>query len=390
MAGTPILMPKLGLTMTEGLLSSWAVKTGDAVKAGDILFVVETDKIANEVEARDAGTILTLDIAEGETVAVGTVLATWTGPSSGVEVERLEPPIAAVPAAMPSPVAPAGSERVLATPLARRMARTAGVSLDGIAGSGPRGRIKAVDVTRHGAAPASALPTQSTAGTRRPATSIERTVARRLTESKQTIPHFYVLADVDVTALLHLRQELNATGSKTKISVNHCIVAASARGLAAMPEFNAVWQEGEIVQFSEIDIGIAVDTPRGLLVPVLRNLGGLPLPLLATRSDGLVARAREGRIDTADMTGGALTISNVGMYGASFLVPIINPGQSAILGVGATKSVFRPDSKGLPELRTQIGLVLSCDHRIHDGVRAAMLLDHIVKALESPLRLIMP
>jgi pyruvate dehydrogenase E2 component (dihydrolipoamide acetyltransferase) len=399
-------MPKLGLTMTEGTLSAWSVKAGDMVKAGDILFVVETDKIANEVEARDDGTILTIEVAAGETVPVGGVLAIWTGPSLGAnpdeEMQAGLPPLPVVSASIPAieaeaPASPpaAGDGRHRSTPLARRMAREAGIDLSEVRGGGPRGRIKAADVERYCATSRAPIPVVShharaASETRRPATSIERTIARRLTESKQTIPHFYVLADADVSALLDLRKQLNATGPKAKISVNHCIVAAAARALQAVPELNAIWQEGEIVQFAGIDIGVAVDSPRGLLVPVLRDLGGLLLPLLAERADLLVARARDGKLDGPDMAGGALTVSNVGMYGASFLVPIINPGQSAILGVGAPRQVFRPDVDGKPALRTEIGLVLSCDHRTHDGVRAAMLLDAIVKVLENPLRLLMP
>lgn len=396
MASNPILMPKLGLTMIEGLLSSWLVKPGDRVAAGDVLFVVETDKIANDVEARDTGTILTIDVAEGDTVAVGTVLATWTGAGTAADAD-VAPPLPCSPEPMLCPPAvERATSRIVATPLARRLARETGTELNTICGTGPRGRIKAVDVRGRSAArvPAPARhpsPEPAAAeGTSRPATSIERVVARRLIESKQTIPHFYVLADADVTAVLALRKELNALGDGARISVNHCIITAAARGLAAIPKLNAIWRDGDMLTLSDIDIGVAVDSPRGLLLPVLRGVCGLPLPLVAKRADALVARARDGRLAQDDLVGGALSVSNVGMYGASFLVPIINPGQSAILGVGAPKQVFRPNAEGLPALRQEIGLALACDHRVHDGVGAAKLLDQIVKALETPLRLLLP
>jgi pyruvate dehydrogenase E2 component (dihydrolipoamide acetyltransferase) len=412
-------MPKLGLTMEEGLVASWSVKAGDTVKPGDLLFVVETDKIANEVEARDAGTIVEIKVAEGETVPVGAVLATWTGPASGsnavVGPETDAAPLSAAPVAevavaqtvavstaTAAVVGPGAliSGRLLSTPLARRLARNLAIPLDGVAGSGPRGRIKAVDVERHHATAAAApraapAPVATDTGvpagrTIRTATSIEKTVARRLTESKQTIPHFYVLADADVTDLLALRVSLNATAPVVRISVNHCIVTAVARALVDMPEMNAVWEDGTIATVNGIDVGIAVDSPRGLLVPMLRNIGGIPLPLIAQQADAAVTRARDGKLASPDLTGGVISVSNVGMFGAGFLVPIINPGQSAILGVGASKKVFRPDADGQPVLREEVGLVLSCDHRIHDGVRAARFLDKIVQALQSPLRLLMP
>jgi pyruvate dehydrogenase E2 component (dihydrolipoamide acetyltransferase) len=411
MVDARILMPKLGLTMTEGLISAWSVKVGDAVKAGDILFVVETDKIANEVEAAAEGVITALLVAEGETVPVGTPVASWTGHSADADCvppdvaptgSTSQPTVTAagLPYEMPPKVLESNG-RLLATPLARRMAKHAAIDLSGLTGSGPRGRIKAADVT--GAIiSAKALPPASTpiptappatglhGETVRPLSPIERVVAKRLTEAKQSIPHFYVFSDADVTALLKLRKELNTSGSRVKISVNHCITAAIAKSLAKMPEMNAVWRDGQIISRESIDIGIAVDTPRGLMVPVLRGLNDTTLPIIAGRADELVARARDGKLGGADLEGGAISLSNIGMYGASFLVPIINPGQSAILGVGAPKKVFRPDQEDKPVLCEELGLVLSCDHRLFDGVRAAVLLDHIRQALENPLRLLMP
>lgn len=377
-------MPKLGLTMTEGLLASWNVKPGDEVRPGDVLFVVETEKIATEVEAQAEGRIQSLEVEPGRTVPVGAVVATWTGPAAAAGVAEGE-------AAERTRAAPS-TGRIVATPLARRLARQQRIDLARLRGSGPNGRIKAADVEsalRAGAAeakpPASAR--RSAEAGRRPATPMEKIVARRLAAAKQTIPHFYVLAEADVSFLLRVRAELNADGKATRISVNHFVVAAVGRALAEMPEMNAVWQDDEIVTPAGTDVGIAVDSERGLIAPVLRDAGAMSLDALAAAATALVERARQGRLAPADLEGGAISVSNVGMHGASHLVPIVNPGQSAILGVGAVKPVFRPNAAGAPELRQEMGLVLSCDHRVFDGVRAARFLDRITRFLEAPLSL---
>lgn len=404
-------MPKLGLTMTEGLLASWNVKPGDTVKKGDVLFVVETEKIANEVEAQADGRIEEIAVSEGATVPVGAVVARWTGPSEIAEAgaEGQAPPAAPAAPQARAPAPADTAERIIATPLARRLARDAGFDLASVAGSGPRGRIKAADVEAaleaevgkpaeraqaKPPAPAEAKPAPPpsspppAAATRRPATSVEKVVARRLTASKQAIPHFYVLAEADLTAALTLRQELNAIGGFARISVNHLVVAAVGRALVRAPEMNVLWRDEEVVTLPDPDVGIAVDTPRGLLVPVLRNAGAITLDAVAKGAADLVERAREGRLRAEDVQGGAISVSNVGMFGASYLAPIIDPDQSAILGVGALKPVFRPDANGVPVLRQEVGLVLSCDHRVFDGVKAARFLDHVKTLLEQPLLLL--
>lgn len=384
-------MPKLGLTMTEGLLASWNVKPGDAVRPGDVLFVVETEKIATEVEAQAEGRIQSLEVEPGETVPVGAVVATWTGPAAAAGVAA-DGEAAGSTEKADAPGGPRSAGRIVATPLARRLARQQRIDLARLRGSGPNGRIKAADVEsalRSGAAearqPASAR--SAAAAGRRSATPMEKIVARRLVAAKQTIPHFYVLAEADVTFLLRVREELNAGGKATRISVNHFVVAAVGRALAEMPEMNTVWQDDEIVTPASTDVGIAIDTERGLIAPVLRDAGAMSLYALAAAAAALVERARQGRLAPADLEGGAISVSNVGMHGASHLVPIVNPGQSAILGVGAVKPVFRPNAAGAPELRQEMGLVLSCDHRVFDGVRAARFLDRITRFLEAPLSL---
>ena len=206
--------------------------------------------------------------------------------------------------------------------------------------------------------------------------------------SKRDIPHFYVQAEADVTGLLDFRDKMNRDPTATRLTLTHFVVAAVARALAEAPESNSVWRDGEIILFDEIDIGLAVDTERGLVAPVLRGVDRLGLDALASTAMRLVRTARDGRLVLGDMEGGAITVSNVGMFGVSQLAAIINPGQSAILGVGAVRPTFRPDETGAPKLCQELGLVLSADHRVWDGVRAARFLDSIVRRLEHPLRLL--
>ena len=376
---SPIVMPKLGLTMTEGTVASWQVAPGDDVNVGDVLFVVETEKAANEILAETAGRIGEILVAEGRTAPVGAALATWS----------------ACPQHRPAPAA-----RVIATPLARKNAVEIGLDLKTIAGTGPNSRIKAIDVATARAAalkPTSPAPVVEQdapespapiAEKRRSVRTVEETAARRLSESKRDTPHFYVLAESDVTALLEFRSKLNRDATALRLTLTHFVIAAVARALAEAPDGNSVWNEGEIVGFDTIDVGVAVDTPRGLVAPVLRDVGRLGLDALANKATLLVQSAREGRLRPDDMAGGAITVSNVGMFGASRIVPIISPGQSAILGVGAVRPAFRPDRAGAPKLCQELGLALSADHRVWDGVTAARFLDLIVQRLEQPLLLL--
>ncbi|WP_298361927.1 dihydrolipoamide acetyltransferase family protein [uncultured Bradyrhizobium sp.] len=396
-ATSAIVMPKLGLTMTEGVVASWRVGPGDQVRGGDVLFVVETEKIATEVEAQGDGRIESIEVLEGATVPVGTVVATWTG--KGVvqlgEDDRSAPvPAADRPAPQGARPLAASGGRIIATPLARRLARKAGIPLATVTGTGPRGRIKARDVETAMAAQSAAVrsiapPSEPVAaGDRRDASALEKTVARRMTEAKQAIPHFYVLAEADVTGLLKLRDELNAMEGFARISINHLVLAAVGRALLRMPDVNVVWADDAFVQLTGSDVGMAVDTGRGLFAPVIRDAGILPLDALAGAANAIAERAKAGELLAGDLAGGAIAVSNVGMYGASHLVPIINPGQSAILGVAGIKQVFRPDANEQPVLRREIGLVLSCDHRVLNGVAAARFLDCITGILQNPLNLL--
>lgn len=389
-----ILMPKLGLTMTEGVLASWAVQPGQSVKTGDLLFVVETDKIATDVEADRDGVIETILAAAGETVPVGAPVARWTGARqaapAAMDLNQPAPSVEkkaslSVPS-MPAPMVTAPANRRTSTPLARKLAKLNDIDWQALAGSGPGGRVKAQDV-QAAIARRTDYARADSDGVRK-LSPLQSSAARRLTEAKRDIPHFYVLAEADVTALATVRDLIKTENPSLKITYTHFFLLAMSRALMRMPDFNVRWCDDGIVGQDAIDIGVAVDTPRGLLAPVLRDVGSLSLSRLASKLDELLARAHAGNLTADELEGGALSLSNVGMLGASYLVPIINPGQSAILGVGKIKPCYRPDKNGLPELRQEVGLTLSCDHRVHDGAAAARFLQEIVSLIERPMVLL--
>lgn len=395
-----LTMPKLGLTMTEGVITEWRAAQGTQVHKGDIVFVVETDKIATDIEAPSDGEIVEILAGEGATVPVGEAVARWTGVGTADDTRSAdassapEPGAEAPDAGVTDPdrrdrIANQESTRVLATPLARRLAQQAELDLAEVAGTGPHGRIKAEDVRRHRAArpaehPVGDAPRQ--APRVEPVPALQQTAARRVLEAKTTIPHFYVSREAEISELTAFRRQLTELIGQ-KISLNDCIVVALARALNELPECNRVWRDGEYVSYPTTDIGIAVQTERGLLVPVVRDLGLLPLDQAARRIGTVLTRARDGKFTADDLTGGTASVSNVGMFGATSLTPIVNPGQSSILGVGDMREVFRPDADGKPELRRELSLVLAADHRVLDGVDGARVLARITHYLENPLLL---
>lgn len=413
-----ILMPKLGLTMTEGVIAEWKIAPGDSVKAGDVIYIVETDKISNEIEASEDAIVEALLVREGDVVPVGAVVATFVS-EGGTAAESPPPPPASAPqpdeivaaptVAAPIATAPGSEGRIIATPLARRMAADAGIAIGSVKGGGPRGRIMADDVSAAArgrapgpavrpapaAAPASAVPAPSPApppgserGVVRPIGQFQKVTARRLTEAKRDIPHFYVFAEADVTELLALRTRLNADAGFARLTVNHFLITAVARALAAVPEANIVWVEEGIFELARVDVGMAVEGPKGLVAPVLKDIGGCDVDAVAAAATALVERARAGRLSQAELQGGATSVSNVGMFGATGLIPIVNPGQSSILGVGRNRPAFLPDEQGQPRLRQILNLTLSCDHRVIDGALAARFLQSIQNGLEAPLTLL--
>ena len=362
-----LLLPKLGLTMTEGVMVEWLVQPGQAFEADQALFVVESEKAANEIPAEAAGTLLAIVADAGATLPCGAVIGYWDG------------------------------TRVPVTPLALRLAAQRGLDLRGVVGSGPRGRIRVRDLPEADSSVSANAPTKM--GGRdaildtplldelRAPTAMEATIAKRLTAAKQ-VPHFYLAVEAEVSALMDLRAQLNAAQSAQKFTLNHFVLAAVGRALAQMPQLNRVWTEAGIQTFAHSDVGMAVNTERGLLVPVLRSVGAKAVGDIARESREAIGKAQAGRLSAAEMAGGAITVSNAGMHQVSYMTSIINPGQAMILGVGSIREVFRPSKKGKPKLRREMGMVLSADHRVLDGVSALALLKHITDALENPLSLL--
>ena len=434
-----LVMPKFGLTMTEGLLSEWHVAPGAEFRAGDLLFTVETEKVANEIEAETDGKLAEVLVQAGETVPVGTPIARVENdgaPADDSAAPAARPstptsdPAAALPPAkiqgqghgqgkdtLDSPsarklmaehrldratVEPTGRDgrvmkedvlRVIATPLARRLAGIEGVDLNKVEGTGPKGRIKARDIETAAQARPPGQP--ATGDTAAQVTEItpdanRRATAQRVSAAKRDIPHFYLTHEADMVALSALRSDLNADGATQKVSVTHMLIRALGLALEEMPQMNRIWAGDRIIAFGRADIGMVVETPDGLRIPVVRNSGGTSLDDVANQANGLIERARTGSLASSDVGDGVISISNVGMFGASSLTPIINPPNAMILGVGAERAVFRPDANNAPALRRELTLTLACDHRIIDGADAARFLSAVVALLENPLRLLRP
>ncbi len=417
---TNILMPALSPTMTEGTLARWLKKEGDTIRAGDVIAEIETDKATMEVEAVDEGVLGRILVADGtEGVAVNAPIAVLVDKGeavpAGVAASAPAPVIAApVAVAAPvvqaaAPVAPTG-DRVVASPLAKRMAQQAGLSLAGVAGSGPGGRIVKADVeaalSRPAPAaiaapapvPAAAKPVaaSSIAAPHRlvPHSSMRKTIARRLTEAKSTIPHIYVSMDIEIDALLKLAADLTARSPKNKdgspaegsffISVNDMVIKASARALRLVPGVNASWTDDGMVLYDNVDISIAVSIPDGLITPIIRNADRKGLSEISLEMRELAGRARQGKLKLEEFQGGGFSISNMGMFGVSAFSAIINPPQAAILAVGA--GAKRPVVKdGALAIATVMTCTLSADHRAIDGALAAQFMSTLKKVIEDPI-----
>jgi len=390
-----LLMPKLGLTMAEGVMTEWLLPPGAAFKAGDSIFIIESEKAAVEVPADADGVLLEITAQPGETVPVGTPIGWWDDTRAGESLPAASPPAPSAaptmdtsPAPAPAPEAGTG-ERVIATPLARRLAQQRGVDIRSLRGSGPRGRIRADDMPMAAAVPAATASTASAPeGSLRKPTAIESTIAQRLVAAKQKIPHFYLSSEVEVSALLSLRGEINAAQSAVRLTLNDFLVAAVGRALTDLPQSNRVWTDDGLLSLTTTDVGMAVNTERGLMVAVVRDAGRLPVSEVSRGAKALIERARTGRLGSAEMAGGAITVSNAGMHDVTAMSSIINPGQAMILGVGSVRELFRPDAAGAPALRREITLVLSADHRVLDGVSAAEFLKRIRAHLACPLGLL--
>jgi pyruvate dehydrogenase E2 component (dihydrolipoamide acetyltransferase) len=419
---TNILMPALSPTMTEGNLARWLKQEGERIKAGDVIAEIETDKATMEVEAVDEGILGRILVPAGtQGVKVNDVIAVLVEAGEAVPAAGAAPKAAAAPAAAPAPVTapvaaapapvatPASGDRVFASPLARRMAAQAGVDISKIAGSGPNGRIVKADVDAAlsrgpapvaaaapalAAAPRPAAPVAITAPhTAVPNSSIRKVIARRLAESKATIPHFYVSTDVEIDALLKIRADLNARSPKDgpgayKLSVNDLVIKATAVTLRRFPNVNAMWTEDAILQLHDVDISVAVSIPDGLITPIVKNADIKGLAAISNEMKDLAARAKSGKLKPEEFQGGGFSISNMGMYGVRDFAAIINPPQAGILAVSAGEQ--RPVVKnGALAIATVMTLTLSVDHRVIDGALAAEFLQALKRNIEDPLSLML-
>jgi pyruvate dehydrogenase E2 component (dihydrolipoamide acetyltransferase) len=430
-------MPALSPTMEEGTLAKWMIKVGDTVKSGDLMAEIETDKATMEFEAVDEGVVTEILIAEGsEGVKVGTVIARIAGdneeaqpsPPSGGEGraaqpngergESKAPPPAAPPpspstavAAPPSPPKGVEGSRIIASPLAKRLAAAQGIDLAGVKGSGPNGRIVKADL--EGVTPGTAAPAPVAAAVAAPVSSapapaapapipdfgipheavklsgMRKTIARRLTESKQTVPHIYLTVDVRLDALLKLRGELNASLASrgVKLSVNDMLIKALGAALMQVPKCNVSFAGDTMLMYSRADISVAVSVPNGLITPIITDAGAKSISAVSTEMAALAAKAKDGKLQPNEYQGGTASLSNMGMMGIKQFEAVINPPQGMIMAIGAGEK--RPyvvdDALAIATVMSATG---SFDHRAIDGADGAMLMKIFKELVETPLGLV--
>jgi pyruvate dehydrogenase E2 component (dihydrolipoamide acetyltransferase) len=444
-----ILMPALSPTMEKGNLAKWLKKEGDIVKSGDIIAEIETDKATMEVEAVDEGTIAKIVVPEGTAdVPVNQVIAVLAGegedvkaaasgadkattapapkpqaaaPAPKAEAPKPAPASApapkAAPAATPAPSAASGG-RVFASPLAKRLAKEAGIDLSRIEGSGPHGRVIQRDVegakAGRGMRPAAAAGRASAAPSIAPSMSdsqvralfeegsyevvphdgMRRTIAQRLTASMQTIPHFYLTMDCNIGKLLAAREEINAAAPKNKegkpaykLSVNDFVLKALALALQRIPDANVSWTEGAMLKHKHSDIGVAVAIPNGLITPIIRNAESKSLSTISNEMKDFAARARSRKLKPNEYQGGTSAVSNLGMYGIKDFTAVINPPHATILAVGAgeERAIVK---NGKIEAAHIMSVTLSCDHRAVDGALGAELIGAFKALIENPVMMV--
>ncbi len=439
-----VLMPQLGETVAEGKITKWFKSANDAVKPGDDLFEIETDKVSMEVPSTTSGVLTEIRVAAGEVALVGAVVAVIAGevgsvPSPQAVATGAPPKAPAAPARAPAApartavTAPPASEPVKldpffevrtpernfgpaklaggnhVTPLARRLASEAGIDLARVSGSGPHGRIVARDIETAGSAATRTTPAASMGASAEqvkalyrdtpfeevPLDGMRRTIAARLMQAKQTIPHFYLTADLDVGRLLALREEANAAAQKDKegrpafkLSVNDLIIKAWAAALQRVPAANAVWAEDRILCFAHADIGIAVAIEGGLLTPVIREADTKSLAAISAEVKELAERARAKKLKPNEYQGGASAISNLGMYGIREFAAIINPPHATILAVGGTRGDAVVTKDGGVAFASVMTVTLSCDHRVVDGALGAELIAALRGFVEQPVMML--
>ena len=424
-----ITMPALSPTMTQGNIAEWKIAAGDKVNAGDVIADIETDKATMALESMEDGYVAKIlvpagatDVKVGELVAImvdeendcaefadftpgasAAPAATSAAPAAPAAAPAAPAAPAPAPAAAPR-AAPSGS-RVFASPKARAMAEAAGVAIERIAGTGPNGRVVMADVQtaiRDGVPSSVASAAgDDTSGLARffppfedvSVSQIKKVTAQRLTESKRTVPHFYLSVDVRMDRLMDMRKSLNGalqSDGGGKISVNDFVVKASALSLKKVPDVNASWMGDKIRRYSKADISVAVQTDLGLMVPVVRGACGLGLSGISGEVRHLAGKAKDGKLSATDMIGGTFTISNLGMFGIKQFAAIVNPPQAAILAVGAARKevVKKADGSGYEEA-LMMSATLSCDHRVVDGAVGAQWLGAFKSYMEDPVTMLL-
>ena len=422
-----VLMPALSPTMTEGTLAKWTVKEGDKIKAGKVIAEIETDKATMEVEAVDEGTLGKIMVPAGtEGVPVNQLIALLledgedkkllesysaksggAAPAKPTEVAKADAkPEAAAPAPQAAAPAPASSGRVAASPLAKRVAGQEGVDLSRVQGTGPHGRIIKADVedavskggAKAGGASFASIGRNPQEFTEIANSGMRKTIAKRLLESKQTVPHFYLSIDCDVSQLNKARERINKSaeaatkGQKDakpayKLSVNDMVIKAVAQALREIPAANASWTDAAIRQYSNVDISVAVAMEGGLITPIIRNADQKSLAQISNEAKDLIARARSGKLQPEEYQGGGFSISNLGMYGIKSFSAIINPPQGCILAVGAAEERV-VSLNGQFVAVPMMNVTLSCDHRVVDGAIAAEFLAAFKRYIEDPVMMV--
>ena len=450
---TNILMPALSPTMTEGTLARWLKKEGDTIRAGDVIAEIETDKATMEVEAVDEGVLGEILVPDGtQGVRVNDPIAVLNGKGAGAvsppakppaapqlaspisaqprqEAGEVAAPVQGTPSASPRAIVANGhnvddekGERIFASPLARRMAHQAGIDLASLKGTGPNGRIIRTDIEAHrkplatsepAPVPApppvtqsNSAPTPAPTQAPRPQTApiaapgrlekfsnVKRVTARRLTEAKQTIPHFYVSIDIELDALMKLRGELNGRSPKDgpgafKLSVNDMLIKACAATLRRVPRVNASYTDDGVFLYDDVDISVAVSIPGGLITPIIRRADQKGLATISNEAKSLFERAKLGKLKPDEYQGGGFSISNMGMYGVRDFSAIINPPQAAILAVaaGERRPIVRDDALTVATIMT---CTLSVDHRVIDGALAAEFISALKTIVQDPLGLLL-
>lgn len=418
-----VVMPQLGLTMTEGTVVKWLKKVGDTVKKGEAIFEVETDKVTQEVNSMDEGTLTQIVVGEGQAVPVGTVIAYLDGEKSevgrvkGEAVSQLADATQQPATLHPSPVTIQPSEArdskgvlLRTSPAARNLARKLGVEIASLKGSGPSGRIIEADVRRAAAAgvsapaqaPSPALPVApppAPVPTPRPVSpgaqvelkGIKKVVAERMAHSFSTAPHFYLTVEVDAAELVALRKQVAGAVQRrhnVDVTVTDLLVKAVAVALKEHPEANAAWSGSGYQLGAAVNMGLAVAMNDGLVVPVIAGADALSLGQIAKKRTELVEKARAGQLSLPELEGGSFTLSNLGMFGIDQFQAIVNPPQAAILAVGRIKDRVVPVD-GQPAVRPTMFVTLSSDHRILDGAMAAKFLQRVVQLLEDPVEMLL-